>query len=139
RHWHGSGSGRRLERRGMSASLSYRKDVPVLAETDVLVVGGGSAGSAAAVAAARQGARVHLVERYGFLGGTGGMVLDTFYGYSTPGAEGRKVVGGIPDDVAEGLRERGVLLKRPNTYGAGAGLTYDPEVLKVVWDDLAAA
>lgn len=36
---------------------------------DVLVVGGGAAGLAAATAAGRAGARVVLLERYGFLGG----------------------------------------------------------------------
>ena len=36
---------------------------------DVLVVGGGAAGVAAAVAAGRAGAKVVLLERYGFLGG----------------------------------------------------------------------
>jgi len=36
---------------------------------DVLVVGGGAAGIAAAVAAGRAGAKVILLERYGFLGG----------------------------------------------------------------------
>ena len=40
-------------------------------ETDVCVVGGGSAGVGAAVAAARKGARVVLVERQKRLGGTG--------------------------------------------------------------------
>lgn len=117
--------------------LSYKTDLSVLAQCDVLVIGGGSAGSSAAIAAARQGASVVLVERYGFLGGTGVMVLDTFYGFYTPGQTEKKVVGGIPDDVIAGLSAHNVLIKRPNTYGAGAGLTYDPEVLKVVWDKLA--
>ena len=36
---------------------------------DVLVIGGGAAGVAAATAAGRAGARVVLLERYGFLGG----------------------------------------------------------------------
>ncbi|WP_425148643.1 FAD-dependent oxidoreductase [Deinococcus sp.] len=116
-------------------SYTYTATLPELAECDVLVIGGGSAGSAAAVAAARQGASTLLVERQGFLGGTGSMVLDTFYGFYTPGIE-RKIVGGIPDEVVAGLEARGVLLKRPNTYGAGAGLTYDPQTLKVVWDEL---
>ncbi len=44
-------------------------DLPVLAETDVLVVGGGPAGLAAAISASRAGARTLLVERYGFYGG----------------------------------------------------------------------
>lgn len=120
------------------SSFSYKADVPVVAECDVLVVGGGSAGSSAAISAAGQGADVVLVEKYGFLGGTGAMVLDTFYGFFTPGAFERKVVGGIPDRVIEGLEKYKMVLKRPNTYGAGAGYTYDPEVLKVVWDDLVA-
>jgi FAD dependent oxidoreductase len=43
--------------------------VPVIAETDVLVVGSGPGGLAAALAAARAGARTLLVERFGCLGG----------------------------------------------------------------------
>jgi NADPH-dependent 2,4-dienoyl-CoA reductase/sulfur reductase-like enzyme len=52
-------------------------DVRVAAEADVVVVGGGPAGVAAAIAAARNGARVTLLERYNHLGGlaSGGMVL----------------------------------------------------------------
>ena len=119
------------------ASLNYTVSIPVLDSCDVLVIGGGSAGSAAAVAAADAGAKVVLVERYGFLGGTGAMVLDTFYGFFTPKVE-RKVVGGVPDRVIDGLKARNVLIKRPNTYGAGAGYTYDPESLKAVWDELVA-
>lgn len=44
--------------------------------TDVLVIGGGSAGCFAAISAARSGASVLLVEKNGMLGGTttGGMV-----------------------------------------------------------------
>lgn len=118
---------------------TYSVALPTLAECDVLVIGGGSAGGSAAIAAARCGARVILVERYGFLGGTGAAVLDTFYGFYTPGKVEKKVVGGIPDDIVAGLERRGMLLKRPNTYGAGAGLTYDPETLKVVWDELVVA
>ncbi|MDR2478077.1 MAG: FAD-dependent oxidoreductase, partial [Treponema sp.] len=45
------------------------RDVPVLAETGVLVVGGGPAGLAAAIAAKRSGADVILMERYGCFGG----------------------------------------------------------------------
>src|SRR3989454_9296753 len=53
------------------------RQTPVIAETDVLVVGGGPAGQSAAIAAARAGADVMLVERFGYLGGlaSGGMVL----------------------------------------------------------------
>jgi hypothetical protein len=105
--------------------------------SQVIVVGGGSAGCSAAVAAARGGADVCLIERWPFLGGTGATVLDTFYGFYTP-VEGRKVVGGIADEVVAFMAARGEVIERPNTYGAGTGITYDAELLKVAWDSLLA-
>ncbi|MFB3816982.1 MAG: FAD-dependent oxidoreductase [Candidatus Methylomirabilales bacterium] len=63
----------------MGVIVEPAREVPVVAETDVLVCGGGVAGVAAAVAAARRGAKVLLLERYGFLGGlaTGALVITT--------------------------------------------------------------
>ncbi|MBV9547711.1 MAG: FAD-dependent oxidoreductase, partial [Chloroflexi bacterium] len=77
------------------------RETPVVASSDVLVVGGGPAGVCAAVAAARSGARVLLVERYGHLGGlaSGGevIVLDDMADSS------EKTVGGLCDEVVERL------------------------------------
>ena len=103
---------------------------------DVVVVGSGSAGSTAAVSAARHGARTLLLEKLPFLGGVSTAVLDTFYGFYTPGSRTRKVVGGVADEVVAGLRRLGPVLERPNTYGAGTGVTYLAEHLKVVWESL---
>jgi len=78
------------------------RDIPVYAETDVLVVGGGPAGTAAAVAAARLGADVLLVERYNHLGGlsTGGLVIwiDRMTDWS-----GAYVIRGIAEELMERL------------------------------------
>lgn len=113
-------------------------DLPVLWEGDVVVAGGGSAGSTAAIAAARSGARTLLLESGAFLGGTGTRVLDTFYGFYAPGGAGARIVGGVGWEVCERLTDRGHAFERPNTYGAGTGVTYDPEALKLVWDELTA-
>lgn len=112
--------------------------VPLLGEWDVLVIGAGSAGIVAAIAAAETGASTLLIERYGFMGGISTGVLDTFYGFYTPGIS-KKVVGGIPDRVVGELEARRAAFTRPNTFGAGTGITYDPETLKMVWEDLAIA
>ncbi len=110
--------------------------VPLIAEADVCIIGSGAAGSTAAIAAARAGASVVLVEKLPFLGGTSTAVLDTFYGFWTPGQAPRKVVAGIAEEVVAGLRVLGPVIERPNTYGAGTGLTYLAEHLKVVWEQL---
>jgi glycine/D-amino acid oxidase-like deaminating enzyme len=115
----------------------YTKQLTQLWDADVIVVGSGSAGSSAAIAAARAGADTILVERFGFLGGTSTQVLDTFYGFYTPGSVAYKVVGGVPDDVVTRLKKYNAAFERPNTYGAGTGVTYDPYILRIVWEQLA--
>ena len=52
------------------------RTIPVAAETEVLIAGGGPAGIGAALGAARAGAKVMIVEQSNALGGmaTGGMM-----------------------------------------------------------------
>jgi glycine/D-amino acid oxidase-like deaminating enzyme len=87
------------------------RQTPVVVETDVLVVGGGPAGQAAAVAAARAGAEVTLLERYGYLGGlaSGGMVLvlDDLC------AEREVSVGGLALEIIDRMRRIGACVVPP--------------------------
>ncbi len=85
--------------------------VPVVRECDVLVVGGGPAGQAAAVAAARAGAQVTLLERYGYLGGlaSGGMVLVL----DDMCAPGEVSVGGLALEIIDRLRVIGAVVAPP--------------------------
>jgi hypothetical protein len=70
-------------------------------EYDVLVVGGGNAGCAAALAAARTGADVLLVERYGFLGGTA--TASMVGPWMTFHAGDDRIVGGIAQEIVDRL------------------------------------
>lgn len=76
--------------------------------TDIAVVGGGSAGVAAAVAAARCGARVVLLERYGFLGGaaTQSLVL-TYDGFLYRRPQPEWAVAGIGREFLDRLAQLG--------------------------------
>jgi len=77
---------------------------PVAESFDVAVVGGGSAGLAAAVTAARTGARVLLIERYGYLGGMGtASLVHTFCGLYLLREEPGAVLAnpGFPTEMAE--------------------------------------
>ncbi len=79
--------------------------IPVIAETDVLVIGGGSAGIAAAVAAARGGARTMLVERYGSLGGlaSNGLIILLL---TLDDGRGKQVVAGLCQEMVDRLAAR---------------------------------
>ena len=59
----------------MTCQIETAGAVPIVADVEVAIVGGGAAGFAAAVAAARHGARTVLIEKFGSVGGcmsTGG-------------------------------------------------------------------
>ena len=118
--------------------MSWWSQLAVLDTVDVVVAGSGASGATAAIASARGGARTLLIEKLPFLGGNSTAVLDTFYGFYTPGDEPRKIVAGIGDDVIATLRDLGPVVERPNTYGAGTGITYNADHLKVAWGRRAA-
>jgi len=86
--------------------------VPVFARPDVLVVGGGSAGLSAAVAAARNGAKVMLLERFSYLGGlaTGGLIILLL---TMDDGRGRQAVGGVCQEIVERMERRGAVYYPP--------------------------
>ena len=108
---------------------------------DVVVIGGGSAGVAAAVGAARLGARVVLVERYGFLGGaaTHSLVL-AYCGLfaATPAGVPEPLVAGVAADVLRQMAALGVDVAPSQTVSTGNWvLRLNPEALKIGLDRVA--
>ena len=100
------------------------KKIQVIEEADLLVCGGGVAGFAAAVCSARNGAKVLLLEKYGFLGGlvTGALVLTIpplNNGFNLELGERLKKVNSYSP-----LREPGEDIRHHQLHGI------DPEILK---------
>lgn len=100
------------------------RKVPVVVQTEVLVVGGGPAGVGAALAAARTGAKTKIVEHYGFLGGmwTAGL-LNPILDHAGK--------GGIVAELMRRLDAAGQLVHGPRA-------NFDTEYLKYLLDRMMA-
>jgi glycine/D-amino acid oxidase-like deaminating enzyme len=122
-----------------SVQISARQ-VPVVADVDVCVAGGGPAGLGAALAAARLGASVCLLERHGFLGGNfTAASVGTICGlYVGDGTGFDYVTRGVAEEVAEALKARGAGMG-PVPFKGTAVLLYVPWAAKRLFDDLVTS
>ena len=114
----------------------------LLAEHEVVVLGGGPAGIAAAAAAGRAGRSTILVERYGFLGGAGTAAgLANFCGlHAKVHGEHRQVVHGVADEVLERLKSMGALAAPHVLFGGRIqAQAYDVSAYKLVADQTLLA
>lgn len=112
--------------------------LPLLAEVDILVVGGGASGVAAATVAAEAGKSVLLVEKYGFCGGAAvaGMsgTICGLYLASETRNKPEQVVFGFAERFRSAIAARGGLTT-PQIYGKTFTVTHDP----LVWRETADA
>lgn len=128
----------------IASMISFHMDPPVAFDVDVLVAGGGPAGIAAALSAARAGARVLLVEKNGFLGGSATAAqVPAFAPFSD---RTRAIVRGIGWEVLTAMSARmGRPLPNPDLYEVPqdkARMDWAPvdvEILKCLYDDLCEA
>jgi len=127
------------------------RKVPILAETDVLVIGGGPAGISAALAAAREGVATMIIERYGYFGGiitqsmigtiawyryaktvdAGGIGLEFERRAKKMGAT-VNIFGNVKNkDMVATLEQEGLIVNGEPTYEV-----LDTEIFKFVVDDM---
>ncbi len=99
----------------MKIYTEYSKKIPCYGNYDIVVLGGGPSGVAAAIEAARNGAKVLIVEAYGMLGGmaTTSLVSPFMTNYDRNGEN--ITVGGIYREIIEKLAERSAAILPENT------------------------
>ena len=131
------------------SEIQYTKTIKTIIETDVLVIGGGTAGFGAAVAAARNGAQTLLIERLSMLGGmaTVGLVGPFMTCYDNDAEE--QLVKGIFDELCLRTEARGGAIHPSKVEGMTSYSSYymashrhvtpyQSEVLAVVMEEMLA-
>lgn len=104
------------------------REIPVIAKTEVLVVGSGPAGIAAAVASARSGAKTMLAERYGCFGGA--LAVGQVESYNWYFDKDTYTAGGIVNEI----EERMIRMNGVQRDDRGTGHFLNPEVYKIMLD-----
>ena len=104
-----------------------KRKIPVAGEYDVIIAGGGPAGVGAALAAARNGKKTLLVERFGFLGGmwTAGLV-NPLFDYEEK--------GGIVQEIVDNINAM-----NKNAMSGPRYYTFDIESMKLLLDRMMLA
>lgn len=91
------------------------RDVPVIAECDICVLGGSCTGLFAAVRAARLGARVVIVEQGGAFGGNATRSLVNVWHSPLDTVYKKQIIGGLTIEVMERLKRRNAVTERENS------------------------
>ncbi|HUT92925.1 MAG TPA: FAD-dependent oxidoreductase [Thermoguttaceae bacterium] len=110
------------------------REIPVVAECDLCVIGGSSTGVFAAVAAARLGARVALVENLGLFGGVATASLVNIWHSIFDTAGQRQIIGGLTTEVVKRLEKRNaVIASKPS---ASRHFVFNSAELTIELDEL---
>lgn len=112
------------------------RDIPVIHEADVCVLGGSCTGLFAAIRAARLGARVVILEKDNCFGGIATTAMVNVW-HSLHDTEGkRQIIAGLTEETIDRLERRGAVMRHELT-NPSRGFTFNSEELKIELDELA--
>lgn len=111
------------------------RDIPVIHEADICVLGGSCTGVFAAVRAARLGVKVVLVEKQNCFGGVATVSLVCLWHSLWDEGGFRQIISGLTAEVMTRLSRRGVV-KDYGHNNAHRGFMFNPEELKIDLDEL---
>lgn len=114
-------------------------DLPILAEVDILVIGGGAAGVAAAETAGKMGQNTWLIEKYGFCGGAAvaglsGTICGMYMASDDKEAPPKQVVFGFTERFRQALADKQGVTSAQR-YGKTFTVTHDPLMWREVADN----
>lgn len=121
----------------MKTVFEASREVPVLYDTDVVVIGGGPAGIGAALASARNGAKTVLVEKYGCLGGNQTLTHNDNYTFVDD-----RIQGGIVQEIIDRLKQNKATFNSSvgclrDNWSVGTGCIYfDEEYYKLMLEEM---
>jgi hypothetical protein len=109
------------------------REVPVVADVDICVLGGSATGVFAAVAAARLGASVAIVEWNGFFGGVATASMVNVWHSMRDARDERQIIAGLTAELIERLDRRDAIIHRGT---ASKGVEFNSEEMKIELDRL---
>lgn len=118
------------------------KELEILADVDVCVVGGGTTGVMAAVRAARMGAKVAIVETQGNFGGNATSSLVCIWHTLLDFDFKKQIIGGLTQEVLDRLEARNALWTRdphrkcPCRMNQIGTYVFNPQDLKIICDEM---
>ncbi len=112
------------------------RDLGLLADVDVCVLGGSCTGVFAAIRAARLGCRVALIERAGALGGVATLSLVNVWHSLLDTAFERPIIAGLTTETIDRLRRRDAVRERCRSHSVG--FTFNPFELQIELDEMVA-
>jgi hypothetical protein len=119
---------------GESRFKQVNKELPVIGEFDICVLGGSCTGVFAALRAARLGAKVAIIEMQNAFGGVATNSMVNIWHSLLNTEFNKQIIAGLTVEVIERLDKREAIIRSEKS--ASAGVTFNSQELKIELDEL---